>query len=378
MLDTDLFGRPAPQAITTEGIKYAGAKTRLLAPILKLIASVNPRHVFDGFAGTTRVSQALAQAGYRVTANDTALWSKTFAECYLNARRSDAHYQGLIDHLNAVPPKHGWFSEAYGGEVLPGNVSRGRDGLKKPFQMHNANKLDAVREAIERLSLSDDERHVALTSLILALERVDSTLGHYVSYLKNWSPRSFKSLRLVLPRLIRSERRHLVYSADAVELTAKVAADVAYFDPPYGSNNEKMPPSRVRYASYYHLWKTIILNDQPPLVGAAKRRADCADGLSGSAFEEFRKSPSGRFLASEALARLIENTRAPYVVLSYSSGGRATAKELTEILRANGTIMEVARIAHRRHVMAHMSWTQDWLPESSAKNMEYVFLLEKG
>ena len=46
--------------------------------------------------------------------------------------------------------------------------------------------------------------------------------------------------------------------------------DLAYYDPPYGSNNDKMPPSRVRYASYYHVWTTIIQNDRPELFGKGR------------------------------------------------------------------------------------------------------------
>lgn len=378
MLNPDLFGHLAPQNITTQGIKYAGAKTRLIAPILNMIASTNPQRVFDGFAGTTRVSQALAQAGYEVIANDTAIWSKTFAECYLNAHQSDAHYQGIIAHLNAVRPRHGWFSEHYGGKVAGGNRSQGRDGLKKPFQMQNANKLDGIREEIDRLDLAHDEKHLALTSLILALERVDSTLGHYVSYLKEWSPRSFNALHLVLPHIVRSGRPHQVFNEDTLSLTSKVGADVAYFDPPYGSNNEKMPPSRVRYESYYHIWKTIILNDQPPLFGAARRREDCSDNVSGSEFEEFRRADNGRFRVIEALARLIRNTLAPYIVLSYSSGGRATAAELTDILNSSGRIIDFVKISHQRHVMSHMKWTHDWLRDDDARNFEYLFLLQKN
>jgi adenine-specific DNA methylase len=48
--------------------------------------------------------------------------------------------------------------------------------------------------------------------------------------------------------------------------------DLAYFDPPYGSNNEKRPPSRVRYAAYYHLWTSICRFDRPILFGKAQRR----------------------------------------------------------------------------------------------------------
>jgi hypothetical protein len=48
----------ALDAPPTEGIKYAGSKLKLLPHILRLAKKVNPRSIFDGFSGTTRVSQA--------------------------------------------------------------------------------------------------------------------------------------------------------------------------------------------------------------------------------------------------------------------------------------------------------------------------------
>jgi hypothetical protein len=86
-------------------------------------------------------------------------------------------YQPLIDHLNGLPPADGWFTEHYGGT-----------GLKKPWQKKNTRRLDAIREEIDRLQLDEVTKAVAITSLILALDRVDNTLGHFASYLNEWSP----------------------------------------------------------------------------------------------------------------------------------------------------------------------------------------------
>jgi adenine-specific DNA-methyltransferase len=152
---------------------------------------------------------------------------------------------------------------------------------------------------------------------------------------------------------------------------------IAYYDPPYGSNNKKMPPSRVRYASYYHIWTTICLNDRPKLFGKANRRADTSDTIAGSVFEEFRKSGSGRFIVIEAIERLIKQTQANYIILSYSSGGRATANELNEVLNNYGKIIEVEKINYKKNVMASMKWTNDWIKEIDEDNVEYLFLLEK-
>ena len=254
----NLFENLVVDAPATEGIKYAGSKLKLLPHIFQLIQKVNPETVLDGFAGTTRVSQALAQAGHRVIANDISAWSKVFGTCYLLNPHPESHYQPLIDRLNALPGKDGWFTEHYAGEPNSGS-SIGKDNLKKPWQKHNTRKLDAIREEIDRLALADVERAVLLTSLILAMDEVDSTLGHFASYLNEWSPRSYNTMRLHVPRLIPKAQNHAVYQGDIFDLAPKVEVDLAYFDPPYGSNNEKMPPSRVRYSAYYHLWTSICL-----------------------------------------------------------------------------------------------------------------------
>jgi adenine-specific DNA-methyltransferase len=372
----DLSGHPVVRSPSTEGIKYAGSKLKLLPQILALVRKAGPRTVLDGFSGTTRVSQALAREGYTVVANDVAVWSEVFGNCYLNNTRPASYYRPIIDHLNGLEPKDGWFTEHYGGDAT-GRHSRSADGLKKPWQRHNTRRLDAIREEIDRLQLHAVETSVLLSSLILALDSVDSTLGHYAAYLNEWSPRSFNKLRLEVPALFPKTADHAVHRRNIFDLAPDVDVDLAYFDPPYGSNNEKMPPSRVRYAAYYHLWTTICLNDRPELFGKAKRRADTSDVVASSAFEEFRRDASGRFIAVEAIERLIRMTRAKYILLSYSSGGRATAEELGKAIFASGRLLEVVEMDYKKNVMADMRWTNEWIRDAEKPNREFLFLMEK-
>ena len=355
----------------TEGIKYAGSKLKLLPHILQLAQKVNPRTIFDGFSGTTRVSQAFAHSGYRVIANDVAAWSKVFGCCYLLNPFPREHYEELIGHLNALPGRHGWFTEHYAGDA------NGPNDLKKPWQRHNTLKLDAIREEIERLGLDAHERAVALTSLILAMDEVDNTMGHYASYLSEWSPRSYHEMKLRIPKLIPNTREHEVHCTDVFDIVSSIDADLAYYDPPYGSNNDKMPPSRVRYASYYHPWTTICLFDNPPLFGKAKRRADSADTVSASVFEEFRKNGSGRFIVVEAIERLLQETKCRHIILSYSSGGRATAEELNEVITKAGKLVDVIEVDYKRNVMGGMRWTHEWVRDAEERNREFLFLIDK-
>jgi adenine-specific DNA-methyltransferase len=170
---------------------------------------------------------------------------------------------------------------------------------------------------------------------------------------------------------------HAVHRGDIADLLTDVEVDLAYFDPPYGSNNEKMPPSRVRYAAYYHLWTTVCLNDKPTVFGKAKRRADTSDTIASTVFEDFRRGDSGRFIAVEAIEQLLHRARARHIILSYSSGGRATAEELNDVILSVGRVVEILEVDYRKNVMAGMRWTNKWIAEAESPNKEFLFLIEK-
>jgi adenine-specific DNA-methyltransferase len=362
-----VVGSPA-----TEGIKYAGSKLKLIPRILELARKVGAKTVLDGFSGTTRVSQAFARSGYDVICNDHAVWSEVFGTCYLKGR-APREYRELVRHLNGVPPTAGWFTECYGGD------SSNKGAPKRPWQIHNTMKLDAIRDEIDRLALNSVDKCVALTSLILAMDQVDSTLGHFVSYLREWSPRSFKPLVLKVPAIVESEptQAHTVHRSDIFDVAGTTTADLAYYDPPYGSNNEKMPPSRVRYASYYHVWTTICLYDKPTLFGRVNRRIDSSDKIANSPFEDFRRDSKGKFNAVEAVRSLLRATRAKHIIVSYSSGGRATSEELNEAIESCGTLVEVVEVDYKRNVMADMKWTNEWLRDAETPNREFLFLVAR-
>jgi adenine-specific DNA-methyltransferase len=352
----------------TEGIKYAGSKLRIIPYIVQIAGELEGvRTVLDGFSGSTRVSQAFAQMGYNTTASDISHWSEVFASCYLLSKQPDSYYHEILDHLNHLEGYDGWFTEYYGATEA---------NRKKPFQLKNTRKLDAVRDEIDKLKLPFEDQAVLLTSLIYALDKVDSTLGHFVSYLSEWSARSYKNLRLQLPQRFEATGQNRVVRDDIFNVVGSNAYDLAYFDPPYGSNNHKMPPSRVRYASYYHFWKTVILNDKPDLFGKANRRTDTRDMHSPSVFEEYRKNADGKFIALGAIDELIRQTRARFILLSYSSGGRVTRQELSDILNSSGKILKIMDIDFRKNVMAQMRWTNEW-SSKELKHHEYLFLMEK-
>lgn len=364
----DIYGKTIISPPKTQGIKYAGSKLKILPYIIEILSDLKGvKNVLDGFSGSTRVSQAFAQLGYDTTSSDIAAWSEVFANCYLKSKKPDKYYQEIIDRLNRLEGYDGWYTEHYGAEI---------EGTKRPFQAKNTRKLDAIRDEIENLKMEWEDKCVILASLIYALDSVDSTLGHYVAYLSEWSPRSHNDMILKLPLRFRHDGKNEVIQGDIFETIQNREFDLAYFDPPYGSNNEKMPPSRVRYASYYHIWTTIIKHDKPVVFGKVNRREDSRDAVAASVFEEFRKDENGSFLAMQALRKLIQETKSRYILLSYSSGGRATKQELNDIINESGRLLKAVEIDYKKNVMGNMRWTNEWI-NSDGKHHEYLFLMEK-
>src|SRR3989338_9916050 len=105
-------------------------------------------------------------------------------------------------------------------------------------------KLDVIREEIDKIAKNKIEKSVLLTSLIIAMDKVDSSVGHQVSYLKRWAPRAYNTMKMEVPRLIIDDKPHKVYQKDIFDLVNDISAkggsayggevDLAYYDPPYG------------------------------------------------------------------------------------------------------------------------------------------------
>src|SRR5207248_3001003 len=128
-----------------------------------------------------------------------------------------------------------------------------------------------MRAAIERLELSAGERGLLLTSLIEAADRVDSTVGVQMAYLKRWAARARRSLELRPPHAVAGPQG-VVTRADANELVGSLEGiDCAYLDPPYNQHS---------YLGNYHVWETLALADAPAHYGVARKRADVRERRS--------------------------------------------------------------------------------------------------
>ena len=359
----------------TEGIRYTGSKRKIIPRILSLIATHCPKveSVLDACAGTTRVSQALRKNGYAVTANDIASYSQIFARCYLQNEQPPTYYKAWIDHLNSLEGFVGWFTNNYGGVITTshkGNAIQA-DGQRRPWQQHNTMKLDSIRTEISLLTTDPIEQAVLLTSTILAMDKVDNTMGHQVAYLKEWSKRSYDSIFLEIPHLIPQGKQCHVSQQSIFDIQEKY--DLVYIDPPYGTNNQKIKTTRVRYRSYYHLWTTVCQNDQPSLHGAALRRYDASsDNLPNgiSVFEDIEHAK-----VYEATQKLFATLNCRYILFSYANKAKLSETDLRNIC-TEYKILAFERFLHKENAMKHSTINQEWLGDQ-CQNQEFLILLEK-
>jgi adenine-specific DNA-methyltransferase len=357
----------------TEGVRYTGSKRAIIPKIHELICDLPIHSVLDAFSGTTRVSQYFKSAGYDVHCNDVAVYSTIFGRCYIeNCDVERPELDEKIKFLNGLKPIDGYFTEHFGGEDDGAGAVKSRDGKKKPFLVKNTRKLDAIRDEIDKIAEDKIERAILLTSLINGLDQVENTLGHQVAYLSKWAPRAYSDLVLRRPRLFPGDGIYRVTRTDAREISENF--DLAYFDPPYNTNNSHTPTTRVRYASYYHFWTTVVLNDRPQSVGAANRRLDCSSDTLPGAISKYESTKYDEVLAE--IEQLISNVDARYILFSYSNKGKVAIEDLQEIFSRH-KILAVEKNSHRENVQRLLTSNREWLGDQSA-NFEYLFLIEKS
>jgi len=338
-------------------IKYIGSKRTLVPRILAYSKAIRERNgassFCDMFTGTTRVAQALKRAHFQVTANDVASYSEVLAIAYIEAD-ADQHRGPLLGaklaHLNSLPGHDGYFTSTFCVE-------------SRYFQPSNGRRIDAIRAEIERISADRVERAILLTSLLEAADRVDSTTGLQMAYLKDWAPRSFNDMELRMPLLIPGAG--IARREDANAMAAGMApVDIAYLDPPYNQHS---------YFSNYHIWETLVRDDSPESYGVARKRIDCR--VTKSAY-----NAKGRSWASfESLVRTIP---ARHVIVSFSNEGYFAHDDLVALLEAKFGEVETVPVDFRRYVGAqigiHNPRGEKVGKVSHLTNREYLFVAGPG
>lgn len=292
-------------------IKYLGSKRTLIPALSALGEASGAKTALDLFTGTTRVAQAYKRLGMQVTAADSASYSYVFAKTWIELDANSVNPTDLTDaiaYLNALPGEAGYFTQSFCLDA-------------RFFQPKNGERVDSIRTAIETEFKDSWLYYPLLASLIMATDKVDSTTGVQMAFLKDWSPRSKGNLQLKDPGLLAGKGTAL--QGDVLKIGDVLpAVDLAYLDPPYNQH---------RYYGNYHVWETLVRWDAPESYGVANKRLDVRDKGTKSAFNSKKTMPA-------ALAQVITNLQAETIVLSYNNESWLSREQLAQMCGQKETV----------------------------------------
>lgn len=337
-------------------IKYLGSKKKLLDAIYNGINCPNKYETFlDIFSGTSRVGHFFKKKGFRVYSNDINNYAFIIAKCYIEGDKDK--YEGIAENeikkLNDLAPKEGWFTANYCHQ-------------SRFVHPKNGGKIDSIREFIETQKYPEPIRSILLTSLMLAVDRVDSTCGVQMAYLKKWAARANNDIFLTLPDLVDSSKfgSGKAYLGDAAGIGKLVGdVDVAYLDPPYNQHS---------YLGNYHMWESLVLWDKPETYGIANKRVDCRE----------RKSKfNSKTHILDSFIETCDNIKCKLMIVSFNNEGYICRDDMVKVLGKYGNVIVVEE-DYKRYVGAQIGIynpSGDKVGKvSHTENKEYIFYVETG
>ncbi len=295
--------------------RYLGNKYKLLGFIEDIISekcgSINS--LCDIFSGTGVVGERFNNPEIKIISNDFLSANYACLQAFLGVDEDmQKNITEKINYLNNLEnDKDNYFSEHFGGTY---------------FSEENARKIGIIREEIEDIAKSKDEKYILICSLLYAMDKVANTVGHYDAYRKKLD--MLRPVKLLIPDIDYSRNQNNeVYREDANTLIKKISCDVLYIDPPYNSR---------QYSDAYHLLENLAEWKKPEVVGIGKKMD-----------RSHIKSDYCLKSATRAFSNLIRNADCNHILLSYnntgdSKDGRSNARmsddEILHILNDKGDV----------------------------------------
>lgn len=334
-------------------MRYIGNKESMVEEIDSFIESrvesEESLTLFDAFCGTGAVSDRLKNK-FNLVINDNLKWATVYTAGRLYA--SSCHFERLgfdpFAFLNQSDEKvQGFIYKNY----APTESSR------MYFTPENAARIDYFRKQIEEWHknklLPEAEYMLLLASLVESVSRVSNTAGVYGAFLKKWDGRALKPIEFIKPAYNACDSLNIkIYNDKTENIISDVKCDILYLDPPYTQN---------QYGTQYHLLETLILNDHPSVSKVTGSRP----------VMPMRSDWSKEYKAHILLDRIIANTTARYIVMSYNNDGLMSKEYIEAVMKRYGKPETYCckKISYKKY--------QNWKSQNHKEHFEYLFFVEK-
>ena len=334
-------------------MRYIGNKESMVEEIDSFIESrvesEESLTLFDAFCGTGAVSDRLKNK-FNLVINDNLKWATVYTAGRLYA--SSCHFERLgfdpFAFLNQSDEKvQGFIYKNY----APTESSR------MYFTPENAARIDYFRKQIEEWHknklLSEAEYMLLLASLVESVSRVSNTAGVYGAFLKKWDGRALKPIEFIKPAYNACDSLNIkIYNDKTENIISDVKCDILYLDPPNTQN---------QYGTQYHLLETLILNDHPSVSKVTGSRP----------VMPMRSDWSKEYKAHILLDRIIANTTARYIVMSYNNDGLMSKEYIEAVMKRYGKPETYCckKISYKKY--------QNWKSQNHKEHFEYLFFVEK-
>ncbi|HET8808848.1 MAG TPA: DNA adenine methylase [Flavobacteriaceae bacterium] len=295
-------------------MNYIGSKNKLSSWIEKTVSQNISKPlsevVFcDLFAGTGIVGRTFKPDVKQVIANDVEFYSYVLLKNYIG-NHQPLNFRPFLDELNQLKGQTGIISEEF---------SEGGSANRLYFSKENGQKIDAVRQQIERWKIAGeiDENlyFFLLASLLESADKVANTASVYGAFLKKIKASAAKKLTIEPALFSETKNPGKVFQEDGNSLIKKISGDVLYLDPPYNAR---------QYGANYHLLNTIAKYDTFVPKGKTGLR------------DYYKSAYCQKGKVVENFENLIENAQFQYVFLSYNNEGLMPPEIIREIMEKYG------------------------------------------
>lgn len=295
-------------------LNYIGSKHSLLNFLDEQIhenIDLKDKTLIDVFSGTGSVSFHFRKQNIKIISNDLEYYSYIISYACVKSNYNE-RLKKLIAKLNQEKPKSGLLTKNY-SEF---------GSHRMYFTIENAQKIDAIRNKIDTLTLSPSEYYFLLGSLLVSADQYANVPAIYGSYLKTYKKNALKPFRLEPIHQYCDNNENEVLNEESLEIDVSLG-DVIYLDPPY---NER------QYGKNYHVLNYLAKNEEMEIYGKTGLIKDtklsdwCSKKNAPQILDNFLSKCSGKI-----------------VVMSYNNEGIISHEKIKEIFEKYGELKLVER-----------------------------------